>query len=89
MKGKKNMKSFSDIKNSAVESAKKTGKKLRAFSKHQLTTMRSVEKLDDNVYLLDYKNDYHLPELLEKGVSSIGELAAFASDALTLGIKEL
>ena len=87
MKGKKNMKSFSDIKNSAVESAKKTGKKLRAFSKNQLATMRSVEKLDDNVYLLDYKNDYHLPELLEKGVSSIGELAAFASDALTLGIK--
>ena len=67
------MKSFSDIKNSAVESAKKTGKKLRAFSKHQLTTMRSVEKLDDNVYLLDYKNDYHLPELLEKGFDIIDQ----------------
>ena len=42
--------------------------------------MRSVKQLDANIYLLDYQNHYHLPELLNKGVSSIGGLMAFAAD---------
>ncbi|MCR4594226.1 MAG: linear amide C-N hydrolase [Clostridiales bacterium] len=81
------MKNFSEIMDSAKKTAEETGKKLRYFLKHQLVTMKSVEQLDDNIYLLDYKNDYHLPELLERGVSSLGELTAFASDALTLGLR--
>ncbi len=60
---------------------------VREFRKNQLVTMRSVWKLDDNIYLLDYQNDYHLPELLEKGVSSIGELLGFAADAFTFGVR--
>ncbi len=58
-----------------------------SFSSNQLVTMKSVKKLDDNIYLLDYRNDYHIDELLEKGVSSIGGLLAFAADSLTFGLK--
>ena len=39
----------------------------KSFSSNQLVTMKSVKKLDDNIYLLDYRNDYHIDELLEKG----------------------
>ena len=60
---------------------------LNDFKKNQLATIRSVKRLDNNIYLLDYKNDYHLPELLDRGVKSIGDLMAFAADSLTLGLR--
>lgn len=34
-----------------------------------------LEKLDDCTYVLDYKNDYALDMLLERGVKSVGDLA--------------
>ncbi len=65
----------------------RTMQRLRSLRKNKLATLRSVKKLDNNIYLLDYRNDYHLPELLNKGVSSIGELTAFTANALTLGLR--
>ena len=59
----------------------------RSLKNNQLATIRSAIKLSDSIYLLDYQSDYHLPELMSKGVSSIGELMAFAADALTLGLR--
>ncbi len=59
----------------------------RSLKNNQLATIRSAIKLSDSIYLLDYQSDYHLPELMNKGVSSIGELMAFAADALTLGLR--
>ncbi len=59
----------------------------RSLKNNQLATIRSALKLSDSIYLLDYQSDYHLPELMSKGVSSIGELMAFAADALTLGLR--
>lgn len=59
----------------------------RILKNNQLATIRSAIKLCDSIYLLDYQSDYHLPELMSKGVSSIGELMAFAADALTLGLR--
>ena len=61
--------------------------RLHSLRKNKLATLRSVKKLDNNICLLDYRNEYHLPELLNKGVSSIGELTAFAANALTLGLR--
>ncbi|MBQ4208581.1 MAG: hypothetical protein II621_09785, partial [Clostridia bacterium] len=61
--------------------------RLHSLRKNKSATLRSLKKLDDNICLLDYRNDYHLPELLNRGVSSIGELTAFAADALTLGLR--
>ena len=58
-----------------------------SLKNNQLATIRSAIKLSDSIYLLDYQSDYHLPELMSKGVSSIGELMAFAADALTLGLR--
>lgn len=34
-------------------------------------------KLNDNIFLLKYENDYALDALLEKGVRNVGELASF------------
>lgn len=59
--------------------------KVKGFKNNQLKTMKSVIRLDNNIYLLDYKNDYYLDELLEKGVKNIGELIGFATKKLTLG----
>ena len=60
---------------------------MHSLKNNRLATIRSVKKLDSNLYLLDYRSDYHLPELLGKGVSSLGELLAFAADALTFGLR--
>lgn len=60
---------------------------MRNLKNNQIKTIRSAIKLSDSIYLLDYQSDYHLPELMSKGVSSIGELMAFAADALTLGLR--
>lgn len=59
--------------------------KVKSFKENQLQTMKSVIRLDHNIYLLDYKNDYALDELLEKGVSNIGELIGYAAKKTTFG----
>ena len=41
-------------------------------------TKNTIKRLDENIYLMDYRNDYFIDELLETGVSSIGDLVAFA-----------
>ena len=66
---------------------KSFGEYVHSLKNNRLATIRSVKKLDSNLYLLDYRSDYHLPELMEKGVSSIGELLAFAADVLTFGLR--
>ncbi len=49
----------------------KTNKELRKL------TRASAEILDENVVLLDYKNNYDIDGLLKQGVSSIGDLIKF------------
>lgn len=78
---------ISDAVSKTGEAIKKLPGKINDFKNNQGATIHSVKKLDNNIYLLDYRNDYHLPELMEKGVSSIGELMAFAADALTFGLR--
>lgn len=41
-------------------------------------TRESAKVLDENIFLLDYKNEYDLDGLLRQGVSSIGDLIKFA-----------
>lgn len=62
-------------------------KSMKDFKNNQFKTMKSVIRLDHNIYLLDYKNDYYLDELLESGVSNIGELIGFATKNITLGLR--
>ncbi len=50
----------------------KTNKELRKL------TRASAKVLDENIILLDYKNEYDLDGLLRQGVSSIGDLIKFA-----------
>lgn len=59
----------------------------KSFMDNQYKTMKSVVRLDHNIYLLDYKNEYYLDELLESGVKSIGELIGFAAKKMTLGVN--
>ena len=61
----------------------RTMQRLRSLRKNKLATLRSVKKLDNNIYLLDYRNDYHLPELLNKGVSSIPTMDMLPFPSLT------
>ncbi len=61
---------------------------LKALRAEQQKTKGSLKRLDDNVYLLDYQNDYALDKMLEKGVSNVGELLALASKFLTLGTRK-
>lgn len=56
-------------------------------SDSRLATIKSLYALDDNIFLMDYQNDYCLNELLSKGVSNVAELTEFAAGALTFGKK--
>ena len=49
----------------------KTNKELRKL------TRESAQVLDDNIILLDYKNNYDIDGILKQGVSSIGDLIKF------------
>ena len=60
---------------------------LKALNADQEKTKDTLKRLDDNIYLLDYKNDYALDEMLENGVSNVGEVLAFASKTMTLGTR--
>ena len=57
------------------------------FMKNQFKTMKAVKRLDDNIYLLDYQNEYFLDELLESGVANTAQLISFAAKKLTFGEK--
>ncbi len=64
-----------------------TQRNAKYFLDNQLNTMKSVVRLDKNIYLLDYKNDYALDELLDTGVKNLGELIGFAAKKMTFGAK--
>ena len=62
-------------------------KKTAARYAGQFETMRSVEKLDRNIYLMECKYDYALDELLKKGLSNTAELIEFAGKRMFCGAK--
>lgn len=62
--------------------------KLSALRAEQKKTKASLRRMDDNVYFLDYQNDYALDAMLKNGVSNVGEVLAFASKNLTLGTRK-
>lgn len=64
-------------------------KKASYFKEHQQKTLDTIQKLDDNIFLIDYKNDYCLDELLEEGVSSTLDLVDFATKKITFGAPVL
>lgn len=45
----------------------------------QIETINSVQQLDENIYLLDYKSDYDIDGLIEQGASSITDLLSFVT----------
>lgn len=60
---------------------------IATFKQNQYKTMTSVEQLDDNIYMLNYQNDYGLDELLEEGCTSVADLVGFAARKMTFGAK--
>lgn len=76
---------MSDLFSKITPVFKAIPEKAKYFKENQLNTMKSVIRLDHNIYLLDYKNDYCLDELLETGVSNIGALIGYAAKKLTFG----
>lgn len=62
-------------------------KNAKYFADNQFKTLKSVIRLDSNIYMLDYKNDYFLDEVLENGVKNLGELIAFAAKKMTFGVN--
>lgn len=62
-------------------------KKGSSFCKNQYRAMKKVERLDENIYMMDYCLDYGLDELLEKGAKNVGEMLAFVSKKTTFGLN--
>lgn len=46
---------------------------------NQQETIKSVSRLDKNIYMLDYCGDYNLDGLLKKGISNTAELLAYVA----------
>lgn len=68
---------FSKSENPAADLAKQ----------NQHKTMDGIRQIGDNIYLLDYQNDYYLDDLLSKGMKSVAELVSFATQKFTAGGK--
>ena len=64
-------------------------KNAKYFKENQLETIKTLKKIDDNIYALDYKYDYDLDTLLETGVSNTAELLAYAEKTVLFGSKKL
>lgn len=62
-------------------------KKGKSFHDNQFQAMKRVKQLDENIYMMDYTLDYGLDELLEKGVSNVGEMLAFVSKKTMFGLN--
>lgn len=59
------------------------------FYNNQYRTMKTVTRLDDNIWTMDYRYDYGLDALLKKGVSNTAELLAYVSKSMLFGTKLL
>lgn len=57
------------------------------FYNNQYRAMKRVQRLDENIYMMDYTLYYALDELLEKGASNVGEMLAFVSKKTTFGVN--
>lgn len=55
------------------------------FKKNQLETMKTLTVVNENIYALDYRYDYRLDALLEKGARSIGDILKFACKTIAFG----
>lgn len=58
----------------------------KGYKAHKLT-ISSVKQVDENVFMLDYNNDYKLEKLLEQGCKSLPELLKFAADNIFFGVN--
>lgn len=56
-----------------------------SFYQNQWQTIKSLQKLNDNVYMLDYQYDYDIDDLLARGTDSIVDFLAYSSMHLTYG----
>ncbi len=56
-----------------------------SFYANQWQTVKSVEKLGDNIYMLDYAYDYDIDDLLNRGCGSIVDLLAYCSGHILSG----
>ena len=59
------------------------------FYNNQLQTMKTVSRLDGNIFLMDYKYDYDIDDLLKNGISSTAQLLGYACKKTLFGVKLL
>ena len=57
------------------------------FKNNQLETIKGVRRLNADIYMIDYKNEYYLDDVLELGVSSIPDLLSFIAKRIYMGIN--
>lgn len=69
------------------EAAKAAPKNIAAMRKANRATIDSLAQLDEHIFLLDYKNDYCLDRLLEKGIKNTAELLKFCAENIFFSRK--
>lgn len=63
-------------------------KNVKNLKENQGETIKTLKKIDENIYAIDYKCDYDLDSLLESGVSNTAELLAYAESKVLFGSKK-
>lgn len=58
------------------------------MQKKRRPAIRTMRRLDNNVYLLDYRYGYDIDDLMKKGVSSAAELLVYASKHILKGVRK-
>ena len=66
-------------KDAAQGSAEQKKKNKAAAGKRIGPTIKTLKTLGDNIYLLNYKYEYNIDDLMKKGASSAAKLLAYAS----------
>jgi len=56
-----------------------------SFYQNQWQTLKTIAKVNDNVYTMNYMYDYDIDDLLERGTDSIADLLLYCSDHLADG----
>lgn len=74
---------------SAVSDLKLFPSRISENVRSQFKTMKSVQTVDDSIYLLDVKHDYALDDLLEEGIDSILGLLDFARRRMVYGANSI
>ena len=58
--------------------------KMNEEEKLMKATISSLNKINDNLYTINYQNDYYLEEIINKEIQNLDEIKKFSSENLEL-----